>query len=92
MRDISQLTGLINAGLLFLSPVMYPMSAVPESARILLFLNPLTHMVEAVRNPAVFGQAPGFGGVLVVFGLGLIVYSVGAYFFWRSRRAFVDVL
>jgi lipopolysaccharide transport system permease protein len=92
VRDISQLTGLINAGLLFLSPVMYPMSAVPESARILLFLNPLTHMVEAVRNPAVFGQTPGLGGVLVVFGLGFIVYSVGAYFFWRSRRAFVDVL
>jgi ABC-type polysaccharide/polyol phosphate export permease len=49
-------------------------------------------MVEAVRNPAVFGQTPGLGGVLVVFGLGFIVYSVGAYFFWRSRRAFVDVL
>ena len=92
VRDVSQLTGLLNAAMLFLSPVMYPMSAVPEPARVLLLLNPLTHIVEALRAPAVFGQAPDLIDVLIVSGLGLLVYALGAYFFRRSRRAFVDVL
>jgi len=92
VRDISQLTGPLNSVLLLLSPVMYPLSAVPEPFRYLVATNPLTPFIEATRTAAIFNETPGTATVLLMLGLGACTFFVGSYFFSRSKRAFVDVL
>lgn len=92
VRDVTQLTGLVNSALLLLSPVMYPLSAVPESFRPIVLANPLTPFVEAVRSTAVFNQWPDLAPSLVMAVIGLVSFLVGAYVFGKSQRAFVDVL
>ncbi|OQW81018.1 MAG: sugar ABC transporter permease, partial [Proteobacteria bacterium ST_bin16] len=49
VRDIGQFIGLVLTMLLFLSPIFYPASALPESIRDYLFLNPLTLIIEQAR-------------------------------------------
>ena len=58
IRDITQFIGLILTMLLFMSPIFYPVSALPESIRDYLFLNPLTFIIEQSRAIILFGQLP----------------------------------
>jgi len=50
--------------LLFLSPVFYPVEALPENYRFLLLLNPLTSVIgEATARSQLWGQAPDWGRI-----------------------------
>lgn len=92
LRDLGYVVGLLVMLLLFLSPVFYPLDAVPPEYRDLIAANPLTLIIEQLRATAIFGQAPDFPA--------LAAYTAGAYAFaWfslyvfrRARRGFADVL
>ena len=49
MRDISQIIGIVTTVLLFLSPIFYPLSALPQKYHTLFVLNPLTPVIEQAR-------------------------------------------
>lgn len=57
-RDLAQLVGLLVTALFFLSPVLYPISAVPEFLRPLLYANPLTFAIETARGLLFAGVLP----------------------------------
>jgi lipopolysaccharide transport system permease protein len=92
LRDIGQLVTLVTTGLLFLSPVFYPVSAVPEPYRPLLETNPLTFVIEAARGVTITGVMP----TLESWGLQMLVGSTVAWcgfaLFQRSRKGFADVI
>lgn len=92
IRDIGQVTGIITTALLFLSPVMYPLSAVPERFRFWFSLNPLTPIIEEGRNTLIFGKLPDFGQLAVMLTVGLLVAWGGFAWFQKSRKGFADVL
>ena len=50
LRDIGQTTVVITTVALFLSPVFYPVTALPEEYRFLFLLNPLTFIIEQARD------------------------------------------
>jgi lipopolysaccharide transport system permease protein len=77
---------------LFLSPVFYPISALPESMQRLIYLNPLTLIIEQSREIFLWGNAPDFK-LLFLYGLfSLVVAIIGFVWFQKSRRGFADVL
>ena len=47
---------------MFLSPLFYPVSALPPSYQLWLHLNPLTFMIEQSRNVLIFGNTPNWIG------------------------------
>ncbi len=49
LRDVSQLIGVVTMSLMFLSPIFYPVTALPQTYRYLLYLNPLTTVIEQAR-------------------------------------------
>ena len=75
-----------------MSPIFYPLSALPESLRPLMYLNPLTFGVEQVRRVTVWGQQPEWPGLTLYIAIGLLVAWGGLAFFQKSRRGFADVL
>ena len=91
-RDLSQVSGLISTVLLFLSPVFYPLSAIPEAYRAWFFLNPLTYVIETSRGLLVFGQMPAVSGLLVYYAFSVVVAGLGFAWFQKTRRGFADVL
>lgn len=92
LRDVAQITGLVTTVLLFMSPVFYPLSRLPEKFQAWLLLNPLTFIIEQTRQVVVFGNLPDWGGLLV-YGLfaGLLLW-LGFVWFQKTRGGFADVL
>lgn len=91
-RDIGQITGFIASTLLFLSPIFYPLSSLPQSLQTLAMLNPLTIAVEQFRAALLFGQLPDMPLLTLYFATSLMVLVGGYAFFMKLRRGFADVL
>lgn len=92
LRDVSQFVGILTSMLMFLSPIFYPATALPEGYRRILFLNPLTPVIEEVRAVLFFGRAPDFA-LLAVYGVATFVLAwLGFAWFQKTRRGFADVL
>lgn len=92
LRDIGQVTGIITAIMLFMAPVFYPLSALPEKYRFIIQLNPLTFVIESARRVLIWGE-PFSPSAWVVYSLiSVAVASAGFWWFQRTRRGFADVL
>ncbi|MDF3886550.1 ABC transporter permease [Cupriavidus basilensis] len=92
VRDLGQITGILITVLLFLSPVFYPISSLPERFRGWLYVNPLTFVIEEARKVLIFGQMPNWAGLLA-YSVGSILIAWGGYWwFQRTRKGFADVL
>lgn len=92
LRDIVQVTGFITTVLLFLSPVFYPASALPEDFRVLLFINPLTFIIEEARKVLLWGNPPDWQGLAFYTTASLTIAWAGFWWFQRTRHGFADVL
>jgi lipopolysaccharide transport system permease protein len=92
VRDVSQTVGIITMLLMFLAPVVYPVSAVPERLRPLLMLNPLTFIIEQSRNVLIWGRLPDWMGLLLFLAISLSVAWLGFVWFQKTRKGFADVI
>jgi lipopolysaccharide transport system permease protein len=92
VRDVAQTTGLVSTVLMFLSPVFYPAAALPEQYRAFLYFNPLTFVIEQMREVLVWGRGPDWTGLAGYALFALAVAWAGLYWFQRTRRGFADVL
>ncbi len=92
LRDVGQTIGIITTVLLFLSPVFYPASALPEKYQNWLFLNPLTFFIEEARNVLIWGKIPDWAGWGISFLASLAIAWLGFAWFQKTRKGFADVL
>lgn len=91
-RDVTQLVGLVTTVLLFLSPIFYPATVLPEEIRPLLFLNPLTFMIEQMRDVVLVGNVPSWGRLGIYSLISLGVGWLGFLWFQKTRKGFGDVI
>jgi homopolymeric O-antigen transport system permease protein len=92
IRDIGQITGIITTVMLFLAPVFYPLSALPERYRSFLFINPLTFIIEETRQVLIFGNMPDWSAWCIYLGVSLLIAWMGFWWFQKTRKGFADVL
>jgi len=91
-RDLGQAIGLVLAMLQFLSPVFYPLEAVPAAFRPFMAWSPLTIPVEAMRSVLLRGSWPDMTALLGYWLVALLVACLGHRLFQRLRGGFADVL
>lgn len=92
LRDVGQTIGVITTILMFLSPVLYPITAVPEKLRPVIMGNPLTFIIEQAREVLVWGHTPNWAGLAVYTILSSIVAWLGFVWFQKTRKGFADVI
>ena len=92
IRDIGQMTGVITTVLLFLSPIFYPASRLPEPFQTIIYLNPLTFVIEQARDVLMWGNTPDWGGLLIATAVSMAVAWIGFAWFQKTRQGFADVL
>ncbi len=92
VRDIGQITGILTTMLMFMSPVFYPLSALPKVYQGWLQLNPLTLIIEESRKVLVFGCLPDWPSLGIAMLGGLAIAAVGFWWFQKTRKGFADVL
>ncbi len=92
IRDVGQTIGLLITLLMFLSPVFYPISAVPPKLQKFIMVNPLTFIIEQLRIIIINGQQPNWLGVFFYYAIALLVMWIGYVWFQKTRNGFADVL
>jgi len=91
-RDISFAIAFLLQGLMYVSPVIYPASLVPQSVRALYDLNPLSSIIQGFRWALLGTAGPGGQALLLSCAVVAISLTTGAYVFRRTERTIVDHL
>jgi lipopolysaccharide transport system permease protein len=92
LRDVSQFIGVLTTVLMFLSPIFYPISAIPERYQYLIYLNPITPVIEICRDILYWGKIPDFEFLAFYWIITMLIAWVGYAWFQKTRKGFADVL
>lgn len=92
LRDISQVIGMLTIVLMFMSPIFYPVSALPEEYRELMLINPITAVVEQSRNIMVWNLPPSWQILTAQLGASCAIAVFGYAWFQLTRKGFADVV
>jgi len=92
LRDVAQVIGILTTVLMFLSPIFYPATTLPEKYRPLLYLNPLTPVIESARDVLYWGKVPSFEMLGVYLVISAFIAWLGFAWFQKTRTGFADVL
>ena len=92
LRDIGHMAGVAVQLLFFLTPILYPVSALPPSAQPWMRLNPLATIVEDFRRVVLWNQPPDWGWYALSLIGSFVVMLAGYACFMALRRAFADVI
>lgn len=92
LRDVSQFVGILITLVMFLSPIFYPASALPQEYRWLLAVNPLTSVVEGARDVLFWGIVPDLEFLGTYLLSSLVFAWLGFAWFQKTRKGFADVL
>ena len=91
-RDFRLFVPLLMQLWLFLTPVMYPLSAVPPELRSLYMLNPITGLIESFRQVLIVGIAPSPALLASAVGGALVMFVLGLWYFAATEHRFADVI
>lgn len=93
VRDIPQTLAVILNLWFYLTPIVYPASAIPETWRIYVFwLNPIAAIAEVYRDLILVGHIQHWGELAVASIVATVVLFLGLWCYRRLRPAFADVL
>jgi lipopolysaccharide transport system permease protein len=92
VRDTGQAVSILSTLFMFISPVFYPISAVPPELRVLILANPLTFILEELRAVLIFGQMPNWLGLTVYLCFAILFAWIGYVVFQKTRKGFADVI
>jgi lipopolysaccharide transport system permease protein len=92
LRDLSQIVGPIITLAMFLSPVFYPVNSLPEAYRKWLYLNPLTSIIEQMREVLFWGKEPNFVTLANSILISGLIAWLGFAWFQKTRKGFADVV
>lgn len=92
LRDVSQVIGIITTALLFLSPVFYSAARLPEKYQLIMKFNPLTTVIEQIRDILYWGKLPDIKLLWIYFICSILVAWLGFAWFQKTRKGFADVI
>lgn len=93
VRDIPQTLAVVLNLWFYLTPIVYPASAIPEKWRIYIFwLNPIAAISEVYRDLILVGSVHHWGELAVAYLIASVVLLLGLWSYRRLRPAFADVL
>lgn len=92
LRDVGQTIVIFTTLLMFLSPVFYPVTAVPERFRPFIMANPLTFIIEQARELLIWGRLPNWAGLGIYTVAATAICWAGYVWFQKTRKGFADVL
>jgi len=76
----------------YLTPIIYPLSLVPERFRSLYMLNPMAGLIESYRRITLQSQWPDASHVLIAGGVSLALFLCGYLYFKQAEGSFADLI
>lgn len=91
-RDVGQFFGIFITFWFWLTPIVYPISILPEQGQTLMSYNPMTSLLAAIQNIFVLGQWPTWSTLFYPLGLAMVSFLLGWRLFRRHSGEMVDEL
>ncbi|MDR1530655.1 MAG: ABC transporter permease [Clostridiales bacterium] len=88
-RDIEHLYAVLTQAWLFLTPVLYPVDALPESARWFLKINPMYYFIDYFRRVVMYGQLPDLRLNVICGVFSILFFVVGLIIFKKTQDKFI---
>jgi ABC-2 type transport system permease protein len=82
--DIVELMGVVLTLVMYLTPIFYPMSIVPDHLRWVVRFNPVRSILEVFRDPIYFGKIPPIGHLALSLTVAIVALAIGSAVFRRS--------
>ncbi|STY28945.1 lipopolysaccharide transport system permease [Legionella wadsworthii] len=92
IRDIAHMMAFVLQIVMYLSPVFYSITMLPQIFQNILWFNPLTFIIEHARSLVIFGKLPSWSPVAVFFIISFCVAYLGFLGFQKTKDGFADVL
>jgi lipopolysaccharide transport system permease protein len=92
MRDLTHIMPILLQLLFWATPIVYPITIIPEHLRHYLYYNPLYPLVESYQNLFLYDKAPEMFNLVVVSSVALIILFLGVFVFRRASPEMADVL
>ncbi len=91
-RDLEHILGILSMAWMFMTPIMYDISIVPENLMPVFQLNPMTSIITAYRDIMYAGSAPKPETLGIAAGMGILFLLVGFLVFGKMKRRFSEVM
>lgn len=91
-RDLTQILGIITMAWQFLTPVMYDITAIPETLHPIFSANPMTPVILAYRDILYYKSVPELSTLVQAVVVGIVILAVGMITFRRLQRGFAEEL
>lgn len=88
-RDIIHLYSVFTTGLMYLTPVIYPMSMLPDTLRKIVMLNPLTNYLIMFRDVMFNHTLPSMSGIAVGVLEMILALGIGVFVFYKKQDEFI---
>jgi ABC-2 type transport system permease protein len=89
LRDIHHLYAILVMAWMYLTPILYPLTILPDFMQVLLKFNPMVYYVEYARNVMMYNTIPDLGQNLICIGFALLTLCIGLIVFKRTQDKFV---
>ncbi len=91
-RDLKFVVPLIVQLWMFATPVIYPVSKVPEKFRFIYSLNPMGTIIDNFRTVSVLGKSPNLKELLLTAIISLILFWLSYNYFKMQEKFFADII
>lgn len=88
-RDISYLYSVFMTALMYLTPIFYPLSIIPEKLRFIVSMNPMQHYVKCFRAIVIYGEFPSLWQHVICLLFAVLSVGVGFFSFYRNQHKFI---
>jgi lipopolysaccharide transport system permease protein len=90
-RDVRIAVPYLTQTLLFVTPVIYPVSYIPKSFRVFTYINPMAGVVTAIRAELIHQGSVSWPGVAISSAVAVAAALFGVRYFIRTERGFADI-
>jgi ABC-type polysaccharide/polyol phosphate export permease len=88
-RDVTHIVGVGMSLLFYATPIIYPLSAIPERIHKYLFFNPFLSLIELFRAPLYDGKVPQLSYIVFALFFAISIFLIGIWFFSKYEEEFI---
>ena len=90
IKDVEYIVTFIVNMLFYATPILYPATLFPENIRWILYINPLTELVEAYRDIFMYHQLPSLLPFAYLVGITAFIFFIGLLIFRKLEKGFAE--
>lgn len=90
IKDTEYIVQFIINMLFYATPILYPATLFPEKIRWILYLNPMTELIDSYRNIFMYHQSPEFKFFIYLIGITIVIFFIGLAIFRKLEKGFAE--